>query len=383
MKSSRARRRSGAILVLTAVMMVVMFAMLVVAVDIGHVALIRTQLQSAADAAALAATWELYDSRTLPPPTIAEAQAAVLYSADSADDYAQLNLVGGTGPELAADDVVSGRLDVWDDPNALPDTSADPATFNATRVSVRRAADINGEIPSFFARVVGVNSNPGAAEATAMFIDSFSGFGMPPPGKGNLMILPFAMDKQTWEALMDGDAGDDWGWDEQTQEITPGSDGILEANLFPQGTGSPGNRGTVDIGRRNNSTADLARQIVEGVNAADLEHIGGTLELGPDGTLELNGDTGISAGMKDELASIRGEPRIIPLFDSVSGNGDNATYTLVGFAGVRVLDVKLTGKMSSKRVIIQPARVQIYGGIPASGDSPISDFIYSPVRLVH
>lgn len=383
MKYSRTRRRSGAILVLTAVMMVAMFAMLVVAVDIGHVALIRTQLQSSADAAALAATWELYNSRTLPPPTIAEAQATVLESANLAGCYAQLNLVGGTGPELAADDVVSGRLNVVVDQNALPDASAEPDTFNATYVRVRRTADINGEIPSFFARVIGVNSNPGEAEATAMFVDNFSGFETPPPGEGNLMILPFAMDEQTWGELMDGNADDVWNWDEENQKITGGSDGIPEAVLFPQGINSPGNFGTVDIGRRDNSAADLARQIEYGVNDADLEYIGGSLELGPDGTLELNGDTGISAGMRDELASIRGEPRIIPLFSSATVRGDNATYTIVGFVGVRVLYVKLIGKMSSKRVIVQPAQMQTSGGIPASGGTSISDYIYSPVRLVH
>ncbi|MCD4727083.1 MAG: hypothetical protein K8R46_05455, partial [Pirellulales bacterium] len=247
------------------------------------------------------------------------------------------------------------------------------------RVRVRRTADINGEIPTFFARVVGVNFSSGEAEATAAFVDNFSGFGLP-PGE-NLMVLPFAMDKQTWDALMDGNADDNWTWDED-QGITSGSDGVLEANLFPQSTGSPGNRGTVDIGASNNSTRDLARQIVDGVNQTDLDHIGGKLELGPDGTLELNGDTGISAGMKNELASIRGKPRIIPLFDSVTGNGNNATYTIVGFAGVRVMDVKLTGRMRNKRVIVQPARVQVYGGTPAPDGPPISDYIYSPVRLV-
>ncbi len=369
MKSSRTRRRSGAILVLTAAMMVVMFALLVVAVDVGYVALVRTELQSSADAAALAATWSLYDSRTLPPTPNADAQA---YARAAASLYTRENTPSDQTPlELAYTDVETIL-------------SAATGRYNATYVRVRRTGDIaggiNDEIPSFFARVVGVDSSSGEAEAMAAFVDNFSGFGTP-PGEGNLMVLPFAVNKQTWDALKAGNASDEWSWDED-QGITSVPDGVLEVALFPQGTGSPGNFGTVDIGANNNSTADLARQIVEGVSAADLDRIGGKLELGPDGTLELNGDTGISAGMKDELASIRGEPRIIPLYDSVSGNGNNATYTIVGFAGVRVLYVKLTGRMSSKRVIIQPARVQVYGGTPASGDTPISDYIYSPVRLV-
>src|SRR5690606_12049527 len=122
---------------------------------------------------------------------------------------------------------------------------------------------------------------------------------------------------------------DDWTWNAANETISAGSDGVLEVNLFPQGTGSPGNRGTVDIGSSNNSTADIARQIVHGISAQDLAHHGGRLEFDEDGELELNGDTGISAGVKDELASIRGEPRLIPIFSKVVGPGNNAQYTIV------------------------------------------------------
>jgi hypothetical protein len=95
----------------------------------------------------------------------------------------------------------------------------------------------------------------------------------------------------------------------------------------------------------------------------------------------LNGDTGISAGVKDDLASIIGETRVIPLFESVAGNGNNAQYTIVRWVGVRVLDVGLTGKMSSKRLIVQPANVVIRGGIPAEGTQK-SEYVYSPAWLV-
>jgi hypothetical protein len=133
----------------------------------------------------------------------------------------------------------------------------------------------------------------------------------------------------------------------------------------------------VDIGSSNNSTSDIARQIVEGVSPDDLEHHGGKLELDDNGELELNGDTGISAGVKDELASIMGEPRIIP----VVGPGNNATYTIVKFAGVRIMDVKLTGKMSQKRVIIQPCPIVTAGAIYGE-TSGSSSLVFTPVKLV-
>src|SRR5690606_35625254 len=167
----------------------------------------------------------------------------------------------------------------------------------------------------------------------------------------------------------------------QTIMIWPGGGGSLEVNLYPRATGSPGNRGTVDIGLSNNSTRDIARQIVHGISHSDLAHHGGKLELDENGELELNGDTGISAGVKDELASIMGQPRIIPIFSKVVGPGNNAQYTIVQFVGVRIMEVRLTGSMSGKKVIVQPAKVVARGGIPRT-DEQSSYFVYTPVWLV-
>jgi hypothetical protein len=74
--------------------------------------------------------------------------------------------------------------------------------------------------------------------------------------------------------------------------------------------GSPGNRGTVDIGGSNNSTNDIARQILHGISAQDLQALGKPLNISSQGTMTLNGDTGISAGVKDELKSIIGQKRM-------------------------------------------------------------------------
>jgi hypothetical protein len=85
--------------------------------------------------------------------------------------------------------------------------------------------------------------------------------------------------------------------------------------------------------------------------------------------------------VKDDLVSIKGKPRIIPIFQSVTGPGNNAEYTIVKFVGVRVMEVKLTGSMSSKKVIIQPANIVAKGGIPDPG-ATTTEHVYSPVWLV-
>jgi hypothetical protein len=218
------------------------------------------------------------------------------------------------------------------------------------------------------------------AEATAGIVRDVKGF-QTPADNSNLELLPFALDQETWNDLMAGNGSNSWKWDEATGQIVPGSDAELEINLYPQGTGSPGNRGTVDIGSNNNSTADISRQIVHGVSPNDLAYHGGNLTFDNNGELFLNGDTGISAGVKDELASIKGQPRIIPVFSTVQGPGNNAQYTIVKWFGVRIMDVKLTGPMCKKHVTIQAAPITAKGVVPGE-TSGTSDHVYSSVVLI-
>jgi hypothetical protein len=379
MKSRRyAKRPKGTILVLTAFMMIGMLALVAFAVDLGYLNVARAELQRSADAAALAGAWALIDEDALVgydnPSYLAEHARA--YAAQ----FAQYNPVTSQNPSVDQQDLAVGYLANPTDPSSelLLDGSHPP---NAVQVRVRKSSGVNGEVPLFFARALGTQSASMEAVATAALLTNIRGFRFPSTGE-NLGVLPFALDEETWIALIEDHVGtDNWTWNPETGEVESGGDGILEVNLFPQGTGSPGNRGTVDIGPSNNSTSDLARQITDGITQDDLDHIGGVLELDEDGFLYLNGDTGISAGMKDELASIIGQPRTILIFREVNGNGNNATFTIVGFAGIRITEVKLTGSMNSKRVTIQPAITLSKGGIPAAGDQ-ISHFVYSPVWLV-
>jgi hypothetical protein len=269
-----------------------------------------------------------------------------------------------------------------EDPSASLDTS-DPALYNAVQVRVRKTSAMNGLVTSFFARVWGNSGNPVAAKATALLSSTIVGFKVNSES-GNSDLLPFAVKQTDWDALLAGSGSDDYRYD-GAGNVVGGTDGILELNMYPlsNGTGGvvPGTFGTVDVGNPNNSTADLERQILYGVNSNDLSYFGGALTLGSDGTLLMNGDTGVSAGIKEELDSIKGKPRVIMLYNTVTQQGNNATYTIVGFVGVRIMYVKLTGAMTQKKIMVQPAAV-----IDASaliGDTPnASNYVYSNVRLV-
>ena len=221
--------------------------------------------------------------------------------------------------------------------------------------------------------------------STAVFGNAFRGFSVASSTPNcTVEILPFALDLETWTALQNNKTQDEWSYNKENGEISAGNDGVLEVNLFPEDNGAPGNRGTVDIGHGGNSTNDIKRQILFGISAADLANHGGKLEFGKDGTIILNGDTGISAAVKAELIQIKGHPRIIPIFSSVSGNGNNATYTIVKFVGVRVMEVKLTGKMDGKRVIIQPAPISTNCGIADTTNlHTYTEYVYSPVHILN
>jgi hypothetical protein len=301
----------------------------------------------------------------------------------SAAQFAGANRVGTTFPTVDSNltnatggDIVIGYLDDPTDPNCPLDTS-DQSKFNAVQVRVQKTSTRNGKVSAFFSQIWGASGQDVVSKATAMMPGDINGFQVTSESD-NAGVLPFAIKQTSWNALLAGSGADDWRYD-ASGNVVAGSDGILEMSMFPIDNGASGNSGTVDIGNPNNSTADLSRQIRYGINASDLAYIGGSLQLGSDGTLILNGDTGISAAIKDDLESIKGKPRSICIYSTVAGPGNNAMYTIVGFVGIRIMKVKLTGH--PKYVTIQPAVVIDASAI--SGDSPNSSkYLYSNVRLV-
>ena len=465
-KYQRTPRRQGSVLILAVLMMIVMFGMLALAVDVGYILTADTQAQRAADSAALAAALEL--------ATVDRADGDVLsiYSdaRGQAIHFAALNRIGGEGADLERNDsnlevgdIVLGRLD--DTANRSEQMSfGDWQNYNAVTVHVRRTEDSNGgRLPLFFARVLGVHSTNVTASATAAFADGISGF-RATERTGNTNLLPFVVHVDAWTDMMNGVGTDNFHYDEDTGAVTPGSDGILEINMFPSSGGNgggnaglqstpewfvawqdsspaklsrsasrvwddqlvmataapwqavvlpqmlvgppngngngngngnngnggngggndphitPGNFGTVDIGDSNNSTADLVRQIEQGVSAADLDHHGGSLELdGQTDTLELNGDTGISAGMESALEGVIGDGRVIMLYDTVTGQGNTTMFTIVGFVGIRIVEVELNG--GDKHITVQPALV-VDNTTISSSTSGTSYFIHQTPRLV-
>lgn len=369
------RPRKGAVLPLVAALSVIIIGMLAFTVDLGYVSLVRGQMQSAADAAALAGASQLLDRDMLhgdPYQTLTDADA-------QASSFSTANKAGGVSLALGTGDITYGYIANPADPNSPFVTTQRP--FNSAQVRVRRTTAQNGELGLFFAPIFHRDSMALQAQATATLEGNIKGFEFNSNvSNQKCLLLPYTLDVTVWDAALAGSGGTDvWKYDSKTKAITAGADGVREVKLFPTKGNAPGNFGTVDIGDANNSTADISRQILYGPNKADLDKMGGKIELNSTGTLVLQGDTGISAGVKNEMIAIKGQPRIIPLYRApVTGNGNNSRYTIVRWVGCVILDVQLTG--GNKYVTIQPEFAvdsTAYGGGPASDKS----FAYVPLQL--
>ena len=368
-------QRRGAIVPLFAVCLAFLLTLVALAVDIGGLLVARTQLQSSADAAAMAGAWELLEQKQAQRTPAVQSQK----TRQTAVRYAALNRVCTMPPkvDVNAANQPGGDLVLGYVANPLsrssPMTFANAGQYNAVRVRVRQPA------PLFFARALGLQDEPAEAEATAAFLVSFRGFRVTEK-EPTLRVLPFTLKKTLWDSVLDGHGDDAWAWDDAAKRVASGSDGAAEINLYPFDTGSGGNSGTVDIGGTQSSTPKIVRQITQGVTEDDLRYHGGKLSLDDRGELRLSADPGLKIGpIQRALTSVLGSPFIIPLYRDVTGNGQKAEYTIVAFAAIRLLDVELTG--GDKRVIVQPAHMTTRGGIPDGGQGS-STGIYSPVRLM-
>src|SRR6516162_187286 len=389
--SPRRTHRPGAVTVLSALLMVFLLIMVAFAVDLGWIIVVRMQLQNAADAAALAGTSKVLDQSILtgsPQTSAIEAAARA-----EAQRFSVANYGGGVALTIpdnpsndASGDIVCGYLSNPSNLGQSMDTSS--STPNSVQVRLRRDSVSKISLSLFFARIMGINTENINATATATYRDHITGFSIHAPGHDTCLLLPFALDVSTWNSLVAGNGPDVFSRDPNTGMVTAGTDGIHETKLFPLSNGSggrsglpPGNFGTLQIGPANNSTATLVRQILNGPNANDLSYYpGGVIQLDPTTqALSLPGNTGVSAAVKDALNTIIGQPRVLPLYSSVAGPGANAVYTIVGFAGVTVCDVVLTGSLSSKHVTIEPCFAVHANALP--GNTASSTYVYTPVAL--
>ncbi|MFB3789626.1 MAG: hypothetical protein ACE15F_25000, partial [bacterium] len=283
-----------------------------------------------------------------------------------------------------------------DNPMDLQDTieTESQTHYNTVQVVTRRTSAINGPVQMLLGAFTGLHEVSVETRASATLDDRVIGFDAP-EGE-TLEMLPFTMYKSAWDCVCDpayvstsglcpDQVGDDNYAYEDGQVTKNQSDNIPEVKLYPNKEGvcgfpgTPGNFGTVDIGFNNNSADDLRRQIEHGVNHHELQLLGGlVMEQAVNGKFHkwLQGDTGVSDTIKSSLESIIGQPRLLPLYETLVNPGNNCEYEIVGFVGVRIMDVKMTGALTERHVVVQPCFVTDSRAV-IHPDAPHSNFVFS------
>jgi Flp pilus assembly protein TadG len=338
-RRNRRQRREGSILVLVAIAMVPLFGMVAFAVDYGYLLKVHGDLQRAADATALAAVL------SLEPASDGEQDLAAVYA--TVRQYAAAN--AGEGFTVADVDIVVGRFE----PSTIYSNLQIVQTgiYDTVQVTLRRDGALNPQAELFFAKVIGFSAAPVVATATAALQKAH---GLKPGSD----VLPFAVPVDEWEME---EAGDQWS--------IYGDGRILDES----GGEVPGNWGTVDIGNGNNSTADLSDQIINGLRQADLDALYADGIIPTDTHIDaftamwLGADTGLSAGMKDDIAAIHGLRRIIPIYDELNdGSGNNLEAHIVRWGVITVVTSHFHG---SKNTSVTIEKSYMYDGdLRAQGD---------------
>lgn len=387
----RFRIRRGSILIYTCMVFPLLILALAFAIDVGFILTVRAQLQTAADAAALAGAGRALDERCAhrvrnihgEVPDDDELRAA---AAEEVMNYAALHQAGGVTVSVIAEDIEFFRRDPETGALEVPGVHG----FDTVRVRTRRDDIANTPLPLYFANLFGRPTTNLSATGQATFRERIRGLG-PAPADAFSSLLPLAVAKADWDRVVESQASglpldpdgdgivnidDRFRFDELDSEVYRQPDGIPELRLYP---GNPnagnGNFGTVVIGAPNGGNATVGEQLLHGPLPQDFEDRGGPLDfLAP---FELSGEPGVSLDLKDEIASLVGRERSLLLYSQVATSGGGTTYVIVGVAGVRIMQEQLSG--SPKGILVQPVPVRDEGAVP--GDGADSPHVYAPTQL--
>jgi hypothetical protein len=351
------------------------------AVDTSMIAVARGQMSTAADAAALAGALQLATENRVRGATTLTTE--ITGANTQSVSFAQQNSVLGGTPVISTNtsnasggQIMVGYLEPSNISSTLNSSSSLTTQFNSVQVTIYRDASHGGPVPTIFGQLMGYYGANVTVNSTAT-AQPFSVSGFKANDNACAQLLPITLDMTTWLQMMppsfkfayngstlSGSASpttstDQYTYDTASNTVTTGSDGIYESQLYPVGSGSPGNWGTINVGVTANSTSTLGAQIRCGITPAQLAtYPNSTISLDTTQTppsCTFSGNPGISTGLKDDLTAIIGQPRFVPIYDLNGANGSNAWYRVIYFQPARILSVNFQG--NPKYVIIQPCLV--------------------------
>ena len=110
----------------------------------------------------------------------------------------------------------------------------------------------------------------------------------------------------------------------------------------------------------------MSNQILDGLRQADLDALYGAGRIPQNTYIDgsqscyMDGEPGLSAGMKAAVEAVYGQRRLIPLIDSFSNQGANLEYHVVGWAVCKVGDSSFKG---NKNTFVNIEKSFMYDGL--------------------
>jgi Flp pilus assembly protein TadG len=337
-------KRRGVITPLAAILLVFLLGMIAFSVDVGYMTLAQSELQSAADAAALAGAGQLmqgFVQYNLPNQTgtnKASIQSTAQASARTgARTYAGYNACGDVKSLTLNDsDIEFGFTDANNNYTPQPTYTGYP---NTVKVTLRRDSSANGALGLFFAPVLGAKSQNLQATASAtIFAGTINSFTAPPTTR----VLPVTYDVNDWKNFV-------------ATGLDPDGNISLDINSNPElriypSVKSPGNFGQLSLDDGHVGTPVETGWVDNGMSASDLSALtsANVLPLSAHDPTKWDwlGDTGMKGSLVSDINSHVGEVFLLALFNPYSpapsysagtGNGSHYNYQVVQFVAVKIM----------------------------------------------
>lgn len=375
-----AHNRRAAVAPLAALLMGFLVGMLAFSIDIGYICSVQAELQDAADAAALAGAQQLqglFVSYFFPGQT-QQQQIYLTATTDTSNSsspiptaqrFAAYNQAGGVYVKVPSSDV---SFSYYDGTTFSPPSYSNNLFPNTVTVTTRRDSNANGPFGLFFAKIFGVSTINLTATASAT-IYAGDVTSQNPIQNAQTAMIPVGLSVDMWEPFASGNFTFTNGSFSSSSSylsssnVTIGSNGLAQLKVYPTPTNTPGSFGLIDIGVPSNSTPAFRSWIDSGETPNDITYLlnNNLLPVSPSAPAPWKVGPGLKSTLLSNFQSIIGVPSLIPLFQPVSplpnyvaasGTGQNATYAVVGFAGVMISQAEGSGD-SNMIISIQPTAI--------------------------
>jgi len=343
--TSRLFNQKGVTAINVALMAGVLVGISAIALDVGHALVTRTQLQSVADSAALAAARQM----GLTYMGLTQDQQQDMSRALTGSEQAQILAMASTAAYgNAASDVPNMSIDTGQDVqfgtwNFTAHTFTPGITRpNAIQLSARRDANQNGPISTFFAGIFGINT----MDVSAVSVAALGTAGGPSaPGAVN---APFGISEDWFTGTAacgsqitfspTGTQGGCAGW-HQFDEQSGGGNTPQNCN----GAGGPAGGGGGGGGGAGGANAHMMDQVIECLEAENYD----SPPVDPGVTqFEFTGGEVASAfpeleDLYDSQKDANGDWYIsVPVYEANNCANPSGPITIVGYANVKVTTVQ-------------------------------------------